>query len=49
MPVNRKMMNSMREQYGKERGERVYYATENSQKHSKRHKLAESLAKRRRI
>ena len=28
MPVNRKMMKSMKEQYGPEKGERIYYAKE---------------------
>ena len=31
MPVNRKMMKSMKEQYGPEKGERVYYAMEQKQ------------------
>lgn len=31
MPVNRKMMKSMKEQYGPEKGERVYYAVEQKQ------------------
>ena len=43
MPVNRKMMNSMRKQYGEERGEDIYYATENKRKH----KLADSISRRR--
>jgi hypothetical protein len=32
MPVNRKMMASMREHYGKKKGESVYYAMENKMK-----------------
>ena len=32
MPVNREMMKSMKDQYGKKRGERVYYAVEQKQK-----------------
>ena len=32
MPVNRKMMKSMKEQYGKERGEDIYYAVEQKKK-----------------
>ena len=35
MPVNRKMMKSMKEQYGKERGEDIYYAVEQKQKKAK--------------
>ena len=36
MPVNRKMMKKMVEEYGKEKGEDVYYATE--MKRKKKHK-----------
>lgn len=32
MPVNRKMMASMKKEYGSKKGERVYYATENKMK-----------------
>lgn len=32
MPVNRKMMKAMKEQYGPEKGERVYYAKEQQMK-----------------
>ena len=32
MPVNKSMMKSMKEQYGKKRGEQVYYAVEAKQK-----------------
>lgn len=32
MPINRKMMKSMKDQYGPKRGERAYYATERKQK-----------------
>lgn len=32
MPVNRKMMKSMKEQYGPEKGERIYYAKEQQMK-----------------
>ena len=32
MPVNRKMMKSLKDQYGKSRGEDVYYALENKKK-----------------
>ena len=32
MPVNKPMMKSMKESYGKKKGEEVYYAVENKQK-----------------
>lgn len=32
MPVNRKMMQSMKKQYGAKKGKSVYYATENKMK-----------------
>ena len=32
MPVNRKMMKSMKEQYGAKKGEDIYYAVEQKQK-----------------
>lgn len=32
MPVNRKMMKAMKEQYGPEKGERIYYAKEQQMK-----------------
>jgi hypothetical protein len=32
MPINRKMMKSMKEQYGPEKGERIYYAKEQKMK-----------------
>lgn len=32
MPVNRKMMKAMKEQYGPEKGERIYYAKEQKMK-----------------
>jgi hypothetical protein len=32
MPINKKMMASMKKQYGKKTGERVYYAVEAKQK-----------------
>lgn len=35
MPVNKSMMKSMKEQYGKKRGESVYYAVEAKQKKEK--------------
>jgi len=36
MPVNKSMMKSMKEQYGKKRGESVYYAVEAKQKAAKK-------------
>ena len=38
MPVNRKMMKSMKEQYGKKKGEDIYYAVEQKQKKTKGYK-----------
>lgn len=35
MPVNRKMMKAMKEQYGKKKGESIYYAVEQKQKAKK--------------
>lgn len=32
MPINRSMLKSMKEQYGKKKGESVYYAVEAKQK-----------------
>lgn len=32
MPVNKSMMKNMKEQYGKKKGEEVYYAVEAKQK-----------------
>jgi hypothetical protein len=32
MPINKKMMKDMKERYGEEAGERVYYAVEMKQK-----------------
>lgn len=32
MPVNRKMMKNMKAEYGKKKGEDVYYAMENKRK-----------------
>lgn len=32
MPINKSMMKSMKEQYGKKKGESVYYAVEAKQK-----------------
>lgn len=36
MPVNKKMMESMKKQYGKKAGERVYYAVEMKMKKAKK-------------
>ena len=36
MPVNRKMMKSMKEQYGKTKGEDIYYAVEQKMKNKKK-------------
>lgn len=38
MPVNKKKMAAMKKEYGSKRGEEVYYAMENKQKHSKKKK-----------
>lgn len=38
MPVNRKMMKVMKEQYGKKRGEDIYYAVEQKQLKAKKAK-----------
>ena len=48
MPVNKKMMKNMKKEYGKEKGERVYYAMENKRKHKGAAKasLISNLAKR---
>ena len=35
MPINKKMMASVKKQYGKEKGKDVYYALENKQKQKK--------------
>ena len=35
MPVNRKKMKAMKEEYGPKKGKQVYYATENKMKKSK--------------
>ena len=43
MPVNKKMMKAMLETYGKEKGERVYYATENKMKKKKKGNLSKAL------
>lgn len=36
MPINKKMMSSMKKQYGKEKGKDVYYAVENKLKQKKK-------------
>lgn len=38
MPVNRKKMRALKEQYGEEKGERIYYAMEEKEKKRKRKK-----------
>lgn len=35
MPVNRKKMKKLKEEYGKEKGKRVYYALEQKEKKKK--------------
>lgn len=37
-PVNRKKMAALKKEYGKKKGEDVYYAMENKEKHHKGHK-----------
>lgn len=37
MPINKKMMSSLKKEYGKKKGESIYYALENKKK-SKKHK-----------
>lgn len=36
MPVNRKVKKAMEKQYGKKKGERVYYAWENKRSRAKK-------------
>ena len=43
MPVNRKMMKAIKDKYGKEKGESIYYAVE--QKQMKAKKAAPKKAK----
>lgn len=38
MPINKKMMQEMKKRYGKDKGERVYYAVEQKQKQEKKKK-----------
>lgn len=38
MPVNRKKMEAMKKQYGKEKGKDVYYALENKMKQKQKKK-----------
>lgn len=40
MPVNRKKMAALKEQYGAEKGERIYYALEQKEKKRKKKKGA---------
>lgn len=35
MPMNKKMKKNMEKEYGKKKGEKVYYATENKMKSKK--------------
>ena len=42
MPVNRKMMKAMKEQYGPEKGERIYYAKE-SERFGKEQKMKKKM------
>lgn len=45
MPVNKSMMKSMKEQYGKKKGEQVYYAVEAKQKAVKKKSKAKKESK----
>lgn len=36
MPVNKKMMQKMKKEYGSEKGKKIYYAVEMKQKASKK-------------
>lgn len=36
MPVNKKKMSSLKQQYGKEKGKDIYYALENKSKKKKK-------------
>ena len=36
MPIKRKMMNNLKKEYGKKKGEQVYYALENKKKKCKK-------------
>lgn len=38
MPVKKEMMKDMKKRYGKDKGERVYYAVEQKQKKAKKKK-----------
>lgn len=40
MPINKSMFNSMKKEYGAKKGEKVYFATENSGKASVKKGLA---------
>jgi len=42
MPVNRKMMKAMKEQYGPEKGKRIYYAKE-SERFGKEQKMKKKM------
>jgi len=43
MPVNKKMMKAMLEEYGEKKGKQVYYATENKRKNKKKGNLSRAL------
>lgn len=46
MPVNRKMMNDLKKEYGEEKGKSIYYAIEQKRKEKEaRHKKAKDYAK----
>lgn len=47
MPVNRAKMKALQEQYGKERGTRVYYAMEQQEKKGKKKRGGRKSATRR--
>lgn len=44
MPINQAKMDSMKEQYGEDKGEEIYYATENRQKKSMGSMIVKALA-----
>ena len=43
MPVNQKKMKSMKKQYGKKKGEQVYYAVENKARKKKKGNKRQNL------
>jgi len=40
MPINRRLMRRLKEEYGEERGEQVYYALENKMRRRKGRRTA---------